>query len=352
MYHFETILSHTLFRGETSIGQALGEQLDASIGFIQLALQLSSRLGGCKGLLSTCTSSTWSQGHSDGHRILSSKELVSRDGWGSASSVREDVFLERFALTRHNKGQRLDRVAGKLEHTRRLASHDIQTTLGHASHTLLGSGAAMFRHSKLMRSTIGHLVITDIAITLTGQIEQVGVRVVEWHDNTGSLIDSNRGQRFGQSTWIPNLELTLRLSCKSNSQQRAKAAEERHLDRLGTFVGLGNLGSNSAATGVPQTHRLILARVGKHSTVNGPGHILDELRVAGQGDAFGTLLYIPQTDGEITRARCQHIVGSWVELQQSDLTLVTAQVHQRFRHMLGQASLRDTPHLDRRIIRA
>lgn len=338
---------------DAGILKLLFEHFDSSLSFFQFLGQLSRGLHGVEGRRATATLRSVDRVQAHGHGLLigTTPPLIGGVRRLTGEGIGEDIVLESIGLSGHSEGERFDGVGCQLQGSGCFASHDIQASLGQPADTLGGGGGSELGKSEAPGFFIDEFEVSDVTVTLTGEVEDVGVGIEVRNDHTGGLVDI---QGLGESTSvsrIPDLDLSHGLLGETNGHDGSSGAGEGDLGRLGTFVCVFDRLSNRRRSRVDQSDGLVLAGSGDQTTVMVPDDVLNELLVnTVHGVHLNTLLDIPNLGSEVGRRGSEHVGSSGMESKKSYLSAMSSKIDQRVGDGFGQTFIRDTPHLDGAVI--
>ena len=264
------------------------------------------------------------EGDELGVSVLAGNPLVGGQGSNFSGGLREEIVLEEVRLTGDLEGDGLNGGGSGLQHNLNLALTDVASQLGENTHTDLGGGGFVLGEVVEVGGLIDHLEVTDVTVTLTGEVEHAGVVVVERHQLTGSGVNPLVAQVSREVTGIPDAELTLRELGHTNSHECALGAQPQAAGTLGTLMGGQGLGDGARAR-IDDASLLVLAGSSHDGTIVVPGDGTDVVGVASNvGDDLARV-DIPDLDGVVSGGGGEDVVGGRVPVDGSDLTTVTLQ---------------------------
>lgn len=142
-----------------------------------------------------------------GVRSLAAEPGIGRQGRLVTHTVREQIRLERVRLARYGKADGLDRAVRDLVGAGNLALVDIEGTLGHEGDTTLRDVGAKLGQSEQLVVLV--LVVADVAVTLSGQVQHVAVAVVEGHDDSRGGVEVGGAQGVVEVGAVPDVDLAI-----------------------------------------------------------------------------------------------------------------------------------------------
>ena len=264
------------------------------------------------------------EGDELGVGVLATDPLISGQRGLLSGGLREEIVLEEVGLTGDLEGDGLDGGGGSLQQNLDLALTDVDSQLGEDTHTDLGGGGFVLGEEVEVGSLIDQLVVTDVTVTLTGEVEHGGVVVVERHQLTRSGIDLLVAQVSRHVTGIPDAELTLGELGHTDSHECALGAQPQATGTLGTLVGGDGLGDGARAR-IDDASLLVLAGSGHQGTIVVPGDGTNVVSVSSNvGDDLARV-NIPNLDGVIGGGGGEDVVGGRVPVDGTNLPAVTLQ---------------------------
>jgi len=275
---------------------------------------------------------------------LAGEPLVSGKSGLEASGVGVKIVLEDVGLSGHLEGDGFDGGCTELEELLDLARGNINTELGDGSHTTLRGGGLEFGKEVQERILIDNFVVTDVTVSLTGKVEDRGVVIVEWHDDTGGGIDVHGSNRLGEVTSLPDRILSFGGLGETSCEKLIFVSEPKDTHALDTSMSL-NLSNNGVGAWVDASDLLVLSGGGDEGTVVVPGEGLDDVAVARNVDLGVSLLNIPNLDGEVGGRGGKNVVGDWGEVNGSDLSLVSGERLNGCVQVGSETALGDLPDL-------
>ena len=284
------------------------------------------------------------EGDELGVGVLAGNPLGSGQRRDFRGGLREEIVLEEVGLTGDLEGDGLNSRGGGLQHDLDLALTDVARQLGENTHTDLGGGRFVLSEEVEVGGLIDHLVVTDVSVTLSSEVEDLGVVVVERHQLTRGGINLLVAQVLGEVTGVPNAELALGELGHTNGHEGTLVTQPQAAGSLGTFVGGDSLG-DGAGTRIDDTGLLVLAGGGHHGPIVVPGNGTNVVGVTSDIRDDGAGVDIPDLDGEIGGGGGEDVVGSGVPVDGSDLTAVTLQSLSGLTDLdvLGEATVGDGP---------
>jgi len=259
--------------------------------------------------------------------------------------------LEDIRLSGDLHSDRLNHLNADFEDAIDLVSGDIAISLGQEASTTKRIVALELSEVVNVRIFIDYLIVTDVTVTLSGEEENVGIRVEERNDDTRASIEIGAVQRLGEITRIPDGVLTLRSLGETRGEESVAATKEANASSLNTLVG-NSFGGDAGLTRINHTDFLVLARGGHDGTVEVPVEGLNEVTVLSlEAEDVLALFNIPNLDCEIGSGGGEDVVGGRVELHATDLSLVTIEGLERVVHIGGETTSGDTPDLASAILR-
>jgi hypothetical protein len=154
----------------------------------------------------------------------------------------------------------------ELEELGNLAGGNINTTLGDLAHTTLRSSRLELREEVQEGILIDKFIVTNVTVSLTGEVEHVGVVIEEWHDDTRSGIDVHGGERLGEVTSLPEGVLSLRSLGETSGEKLVLGSEPKNAHTLDTSMSL-NFGNNLVGAWVNASDLSVLRGGGDEGTV-------------------------------------------------------------------------------------
>merc|ERR1712137_1099374 len=244
-------------------------------------------------------------------------------GRDRSSGVREQIVLEQIRLTRHAEGDRLHIGAANLEAAGDLANGDVASSLRAESHAELRHVALVLRDEMDERLVIHQLVVTNVAVSLAGKEQQLGVVVVERHDDSRGSIDGLAHDLGAQVTRIVDAHLTVAGASESDGQDLSGVTREDGTASLDANVGRTSVKDGGiSGTRVNEAEVLVLGGREHLATVAVPVHGLDHLSVSADGDVGRSSLDVPDLHSVVGRRGRHHVVRGRVEANGSNLALV------------------------------
>jgi len=283
--------------------------------------------------------------------VLPTLPLFSGHGGDARDGIRIKIVLIELALAGNDEADGLDAAGLGLEETSDLASRDVHCALREHAHTTLRRVAAVLADEVEERLVVDDLVETDVTITLTGEVEDAGIRIVEGHDDTRLGIEGLVSEGGGHVARIPDGELTLDGLGETSGDDLVLVGHPAAAETLDTLVAL-DLADALLLAGIEDTELLITAGRGDEGTVLVPAAALDDIGVATDGEELVTLLDIPQLDGVIAGGGGENVVGAGVEVDSADLSLVATEDLNGLSDVGSETLLRDLSDADVAILRA
>jgi len=332
------------------VGNALGQllNLNTQLSLAQLLLFHSDNAG--LELLGSTGNEATLQGNQDGVGVTSSEPLSRAQSRVGSSSGGEDIVLELLRLTRHLEGDGLDVVTSDLQGAGNLARTNIQSSLGLEAHTQLRDGGLVVSDVVDVRLLIDNLEVTDVTVTLTSQEQQVGVVIVEGHQDTRGGIEVRLGNGDFQVAGIVQGISTIRGLGETNSEELVLLSQPAAAGSLDSGVSVG-LSDDSVGTGINDAVLLVLTSGSKAASVAVPLNRLDDIGMSVDSQVGLSGLNIPNLDGEISGGSGNNVGGNRVELNSSDLALVTQQLLSGLSQVGSQTTLGDSPDASVTILR-
>jgi len=283
--------------------------------------------------------------------VLALLPLISGHGGDAGDGVRIKIVLIELGLARNDEADGLDLVALGLEETGNLASRDVHGTLREHAHTTLRCAAAVLADVVEERLIVNDLVETDVAITLTGEEEDAGIRIVEGHDDTRLGIEGLVSEGGREVARIPDAELTLDGLGETSGDDLVLVGHPAAAETLDTLVAL-DLTDDLLLAGIEDAELLVTACRGDEGTVLVPGAALDDVSVATDREELVALLDIPQLDGVVAGGGGEDVGGAGVEVDSADLSLVATENLDGLSDVGSETLLRDLSDADVAILRA
>jgi hypothetical protein len=263
--------------------------------------------------------------------------LVGRGWW-------VEIILEDVGLTGNLERDGLNSGGSKLEKSGDFTNGNINTELGEHSHTTLWGGGLVLTEEVDVGILIDDFVVTDVTISLSGEVEDAGVVIVEWHEDTGSGIDVGGAQRLGEVARLPDRVLSFGGLGESHTEKLVAGSKVANTHTLNSLMGF-NFSNNGVGTWVNRSDLLVLASGGDERTVVVPSNGLDDISVTGNVVSDVSLFDIPNLDGEIVGRGGENVVGDWIVVDSSDLSLVSRKRLDWSGKVGGETSFGDAPDL-------
>jgi len=198
---------------------------------------------------------------------------------------------------------------------------------------------------------VDDLQVADVTVSLSCEEEDVGVIVVEGHEDSRGRVNGGSDEWLGEISGIPDAVLSLRGLGGSTSEKLFLGSEPSQTRRLNAKMCLG-FSSDGVVSGVDNSDLFVLGRGSQETSIVVPVDREDEVRMLSLDRELGlSLLNIPDLDGEITRRSGEKIVCNRVELGSADLSLVSVQSLDGLGEGRGQSSAGDMPDLGGTILR-
>merc|ERR1712063_203550 len=277
------------------------------------------------------------EGNLDGGLVGSTEPLVSRQGRIGTGGIGEDIILEELGFTRDTEVDGLQSGLGGLDHADNLAS-----SLGAHSHTQLRGVGLVVADIVDPRLGVVNLEVTDVTVTLTGKEQETSIVIIEGHQDTGRGMDVGLNDGGVELARVQDGVSTIRRARETNVEDGSTLTEPDAAGSLDTRVTRG-LSGNVSSTRIDDTDLLVLGGGGDEATIVVPVDGLDDIGVTRDGGASLTLLNVPNLDGVVGRGSGDHIISSGVEVDGSDLSLVTNESLDRVNEVLLQTTFRDSP---------
>ena len=277
--------------------------------------------------------------------------LVSGLGGDARVRIGVEIVLVEVALAGDDEGDGLDLVGLGLVESDDLAAADVDSALGEHAHTTLGGGALELVDVVEERLVVDHLVVSDVAITLTGEEEEGGVGVVEGHQHARAVVDDLVGDGLLEGAGIPDGELTVDRAGEASGDDLVLVGEPAAAETLDTLVA-EDLTGDGLGAGVDDTELLVTAGRGDEAAVTVPGAGLDDIRVARGGEEVLALLDIPDLHSVVAGAGSEDVVGAGVVVDGADFALVPVEGLDGGGDLLGDAALGDLGDADVAVLRA
>jgi len=233
-----------------------------SFVFLDDGLELLCGLGG--------GDEAWGEVDGLGIRGLSVEPLIGRQSGLVGGGWWVEIVLEDVGLTGDLEGDGLNSVGGELKESGNLTNRDINGELGEHSHTTLRSGGLEFAEVVDVGILVDDFVVTDVTVTLSGEVEDASVVIVEGHEDTRGSIDVGGAQRLGEVAGLPERVLSLRGLGESHGENLVARSKEGNTHSLNSLVSL-SFSDNASRTWVNASDLLVLAGSGEERTVVVPG---------------------------------------------------------------------------------
>jgi len=127
---------------------------------------------------------TWSELNGFGFAVLSAEPFFRGQSSLTGEGRGVKVVLEDVRFTGDRERDGLDGVLGDFKETSDFARGGVEAGLGEKGHTALRVVRLVLRQVEQIRIFLDGLEVTDVTVSLTGEVKDVDVVVVEGHQNT------------------------------------------------------------------------------------------------------------------------------------------------------------------------
>jgi len=201
-----------------------------------------------------------------GLTVLSAEPFVGGQSRFARESRRIEIILEDIRFSWDSEDDGLDGVLGDFEESGDFARGGVEAEFGEKSHTTLRVVGFVFRQVEDVRIFIGDFKVSDVTISLSSKVEDVGVIVVEGHQNTRSSIDVFGVEGSGEGSRVPDGVLAFAGFGESEREELFFATEVVDSASFNTSMSF-DFGGDSSSSGIDQTELLVFAGSGKLRTI-------------------------------------------------------------------------------------
>ena len=195
-----------------------------------------------------------------------------------------------------------------------------------------------------------NLEVTDVTVSLTGKEEEVGVVIVEGHQNTRGGIDVGSDDGGLEVAGVEDVVGTVRGLGETNAEDGSLLSEPDSTGSLDTGMSVGLRGDGSL-TGVEDADLLVLGGGNDEGTIVVPVNTLNNVGVSSDGVLGVSALDVPNLDGVVGGGGSNDVVSGGVEVDGSDLSLVADKGLDGVNEALGKTTIGDSPQTTVTILR-
>jgi len=160
-----------------------------------------------------------------GFAVLSAEPFIRSQRRLTREGRRIEIILEDIGFTGNSEGDGLDGALCDFKESGDFATGGIDSEFGEEGHTTLRVVGFVFRQVEDIRIFFGDFKVSDVTISLTSEVEDVGIIVVEGHQDTRTSIDVLSVESGAEGSGIPDGVLTFAGFGESEGEEFFLAAE-------------------------------------------------------------------------------------------------------------------------------
>ena len=280
---------------------------------------------------------------------LATEELVDGEGSLAGDGLGEEILLEGISLAGHLEGDGLDHGGVELVGAGDLNLRDVAGTLGDEGNTTLGISALVLGEEELPWLLIDHLEVTDVSVSLSGEVEHLSVLIVEGHQDTSGGVEVLLDQGVRHVGVVPNEHLTIGGLGETGGGEPLSVGEPDNAGSLHTLVSSdilfilnfvkkekcfslriqvgkkGGVGEKMcymdglSGPDIEDANPLVPGSAGNECAVGVEGEGVDEIGVSEDLNLLLSLGDVPELDGQIGTSGGKGVVSNRVEGDLTDL---------------------------------